>query len=532
MQRVFSVSMIRAREAAAVKTAGLDELMKVAARGVAGAVQDVYQAGEVAALVGGGDNGGDALYAAAFLCREGVPVKAVVLSDHPHERALTAARAAGVEICQPAKTAADVLPLLASATVWIDGLVGTGTEGALKEPLASIVAALEEARGQLPGRKVVAVDVPSGLATPDGTVPADALRADIVVTMGALKPSAVFPPTCYYQREVRLVDLGLDLGPHFARVLEGVDVREVVALPSATDHKYSRGVVRLVVGSQKYPGAAVLATLGARGVGTGMIRLVTDEATRTLVLTAAPEVVTVDGRAQAVAVGCGMDPQNLEDRSRIATQIFEAEVPLVVDAGAISVAAQLVHSGHAAAQQMVWTPHAGEAAAALSILDESEWTRERVEEAPIKAAMRLAGLSGAVIALKGAATLIVSPRGHVFVQAQAPAWAGTAGSGDVLAGAIAGVLAGVQARVEEEAGRLDWEELTRAVAAAVWLHGVAARRAAGFEDVDGQAGGVALRPGYGLEGGRPIAASDIARNLPDAFGQALRSHKNSAREAL
>lgn len=532
MQRVFSVSMIRAREAAAVKAAGLDELMKVAARGVADAVQDVYQAGEVAALVGGGDNGGDALYAAAFLCGEGVPVKAVVLSDHPHERALTAARAAGVEICQPAKTSADVLPLLASATVWIDGLVGTGTEGALKEPLASIVAALEEARGQLPGRKVVAVDVPSGLATPDGAVPADALRADIVVTMGALKPSAVFPPACYYQQEVRLVDLGLDLGPHFARVLEGADVREVVALPSALDHKYSRGVVRLVVGSQKYPGAAVLATLGARGVGAGMIRLVTDEATRTLVLAAVPEVVTVDGRAQAVALGCGMDPQNLEDRSRIAKQFFEAEVPLVVDAGAISVAAQLARSGHVSTKQMVWTPHAGEAAAALSILDESEWTRERVEEAPIKAAMRLAGLSGAVIVLKGAATLIVSPRGHVFVQAQAPAWAGTAGSGDVLAGAIAGVLAGVQARVEEEAGRLDWEQLTRVVAAAVWLHGVAARRAAGFEDVDGQAGGVALRPGYGLEGGRPIAASDIAQNLPGAFGQALRSHKNSAWEAL
>ena len=155
-----------------------------------------------------------------------------------------------------------------------------------------------------------------------------------------------------------------------------------------------------------------------------------------------------------------------------------------------------------------------------------------MEEAPIKAAMRLAGLSSAVIVLKGAATLIVSPRGHVFVQAQAPAWAGTAGSGDVLAGAIAGVLAGVQARVEEEAGHLDWEELTRAVAAAVWLHGVAARRAAGFEDVDGQVGGAALRPGYGLEGGRPIAASDIAQNLPGAFEQALRSHKNSAWEAL
>ena len=532
MQRVFSVSMIRAREATAVKAAGPDELMKRAARGVANAVQDVYEAGEVAALVGGGDNGGDALYAAAFLRREGVPAKVVLLSDHPHERALAAAREAGVQIYQPALNSADILPLLTPATVWIDGIVGTGAEGALKEPLASIVTTLENVRLQLPARKVVAVDVPSGLATPDGTVPGGALRADIVVTMGALKPSAVFPPACYHQSEVRLVDLGLDLGPHFARVLEAADVREVVAIPSATDHKYSRGVARLAVGSQKYPGAAVLATLGARGAGVGMIRLVTDEAARDLVLAAAPEAVTVDGRAQAVAVGCGMDPQNLEDRSRIATQIFEAEVPLVVDAGAISVAAQLVHSGQAGAQQMVWTPHAGEAATALSILDEYDWTRERVEEAPIKAAMRLAGLSGAVIVLKGAATLIVSPRGHVFVQAQAPAWAGTAGSGDVLAGVIAAVLAGVQARVEEEAGSLDWEEVARAVAAGVWLHGVAARRAAGFEDADGQSGGVALRPGYGLEGGRPIAASDIARNLPGAFGQALQARKHSAREAL
>jgi len=110
-------------------------------------------------LAGGGDNGGDALYAAARLAARGMSVKAFV-PGRAHEGGLAAALRAGVRLAE--------LEEARRADVWIDGLVGIGARGPLREPLASHVRALS---GMRSGQRVVAVDVPSGIGTDDGTVP-------------------------------------------------------------------------------------------------------------------------------------------------------------------------------------------------------------------------------------------------------------------------------------------------------------------------------------------------------------------------
>lgn len=324
---------------------------------------------------------------------------------------------------------------------------------------------------------------------------------------------------------MRLVDLGLQMGPGIAHVLEACDVREAVLQPGATDHKYTRGVVRLVAGSEKYPGAAVLSAIAAEAAGAGMVRMQTTQTPRLLTLGSAPGVVMGDGRAQAIAIGPGMDPGDPEALARIDAGLAEARdgaVPVIVDAGATRVCAQMIRRGTEFKSDIIMTPHAGEAASALSALDETQWSRERVEEAPMRAAIRLAGLARVIVVLKGAATLVVSPRGHAYVVAEAPGWAGVAGSGDVLAGVIATFAAAYQARVEAGADP-NIEALTKAVASGVWVHATAAARAARMRlSRPAEApSNIVLAPGYGLRGGMPIAASNITEFVPRVIGEII-----------
>lgn len=559
-----SVAKIREVEGAAVAAAETDALMVKAAEGVADAARDLLRAPDsdelVIAFVGGGDNGGDSLYAAAFLSLDGYEVEAILLTDHPHERGLETARMAGVRMfnCED-DTADQVVELARRGTLWIDGMVGTGVQGQLREPLRSIIAGLEKIRTDAPEpqviegptgesvykpgeaprdelskaptytRRVVAIDVHSGVATDDGSIPGPALRADIVVTMGAVKPALVLPPASYLHSEIRLVDLDLifeDEGE--TRTVNQSDFLETYPVPGPHDHKYTRGVVRLVTGSEQYPGAAVLGTLAAQNSGVGMVRLETTDTPNLLALQAAPGIVLGPGRSQSIAVGSGMDPEDQETRERIDVALSDAgadRVPIVIDAGALDVAARMVAAGDDFAELAIWTPHAGEAASVLSVLDDRKWKRKEVEQAPLLAARKLAELTGGIIVLKGGTTLIAGPNGLVYVQAQAPAWAGVAGSGDVLTGVIAARIAQQKAQFEQDpeaSSKISLQEKTNryvhAAATAVWLHGMAATAAAGLS-YDFPDNPLAQR--HPNEIGGPIAAIDIARELPTVLKQAL-----------
>jgi len=478
-------------------------LMRHAARAVATTVvREIRARGQrvpgsvVLVLVGGGNNGGDALWAAADLARRGVRAVVALCAATVHAEGLAAASAAGARVVRivpgdgGGADLASLVTLARAAGVWIDGLAGIGLRGALRDPLARVVATLEAERAEAPDEPVViAVDVPSGLGDTGG-VPGPVLRADVTVTMGGAKSPLLLPPACLLAGELEVVDLGLPLSPAEARVarLGAADVADLYPFPRREDHKYSRGVVGVWAGSAPYPGAAHLACAGALAVGPGMVRYLGTVAS---VRERHPEVVGAPGRIQAALVGPGIAGATA---ARAAFgEAREPEVPLVVDAGALGVLA-----AQDPPRLCVATPHAGELAGLLGT------SRAEVESDPAAAATAWATERGVVVLLKGPVTVVAAPDGALFSQGGSTPWLATAGSGDVLAGVLAGLLAMVEARAEEEARELDPREVARTAAAAAWLHSRAALRAVGLR---------APEPG-GPGAGGPLQAHRIADRVP------------------
>ena len=521
-------------------------------------------------LVGGGHNGADTLLAGGLLSHSGCAVTAVLATEHPHPVALEEARSHGVTVYgagyrsdgaedwDSAEAVAAVEAFLARGGLVLDGLTGIGATGPLRPDAVALIAPLVAAGA--PGRRplrVIAVDLPSGTGVDDGTVDGPVLAADCTVTFTCLKGCLCLPPARHLCGAVEVVPLGLPAPtsrPIARRPVDGAlgdYLTRVVPEPGANDHKYTRGVVGLWAGSETYPGAAVLAASGAVLAGAGMVRLTAPRRVEDLVLAARPEVVPAAGRSQTLVLGPGVDPADTvradelrevlrptlapardsgggrvadgartgEEASDGATGAVPAGAPAVVDAGALSILTELLDEGLRCTPRHVLTPHAGEAAALLTALADSEtpeetarqWNRERVEAHPAHAVREICRLSGATVLLKGATTLIAAPHHPLVSVDSGPGWMATAGSGDVLAGVLGAVLAGAAARWEREvacaAAGADSAQgvLVDSVAAGVRLHALAGAYAAAM-------------PGAGVvgAGGHPVAALDIAAALGPA----------------
>ena len=214
----YSADQVRAAEAPLL-AAGVPLMQRAAAglaREVLGMLDGVRGSAtpNVLALVGAGNNGADALYAAAILAADGVDVAIVRTADRVHDAALRAALAAGAR----EEAAGEVRRLAASAGLVVDGILGTGTGAgsspALRGLARDLVAAVLEAA---PDVTVVAVDLPSGIGPDDGSVPDPVvLRATVTVTFGGYKAGLLRAPGSHYAGEVRLVDIGL--GDELAKV--------------------------------------------------------------------------------------------------------------------------------------------------------------------------------------------------------------------------------------------------------------------------------------------------------------------------
>lgn len=440
MIRAFSVADVRAAEERAMTELPEGELMQRAARGLAGVVRARARerdARTVTVLVGPGDNGGDALYAAALLIESGLAVTALVPGVTVHTGGERAAYEAGV-VLHRVNRHADTLDAAAAqavteADIVLDGMLGIGARAGLRGAMATLAGAVDE------HSYVVAVDLPSG-TDPEGLVPArEAVYADETVTFGTAKPVHLLPGTAPAVGRLTIVDIGV---PEPARAaverLTHDDVAARWPVPGPGDDKYSRGVLGVVAGSERYPGAAVLTCTAAVASGAGMVRYVGPATPTGLVLAACPEVVPGPGRVQAHVLGPGVGEEAEEQRSAVRRALQEG-VPAVVDAGGLEVLAELVLDGFAGGGPLLLTPHAGELAGLLTVLGDGPVTRDEVGERPLDHARRAARLTGATVLLKGATTLVTGPEGPVRCQADGPAWLATAGSGDVLAG-LAGVL--------------------------------------------------------------------------------------------
>ncbi len=266
-----------------------------------------------------------------------------------------------------------------------------------------------------------------------------------------------------------------------AREWTRADVTAVLRRPTASDDKYSRGVVGLRTGSDAFPGAAVLGVEAAWRTGIGMVRYLGPRRAADLVLARRPETVTAEGRVQAWVIGSGTDAAARSATETAALRkVLGGDVPVVVDAGALDLAA-------GAAAPVIVTPHAREHA--------------RLREALGLDPDGPGGVSGtaealdAVVVRKGATTLVAAP-GHDPISVEAPtSWLATAGTGDVLAGALGAAVAASH--------ETDTTALQRVAASAVWLHGRAGELASA------------------ARGGGPITALDVAEHLPAAVADAL-----------
>ncbi|MDP9181602.1 MAG: NAD(P)H-hydrate dehydratase [Actinomycetota bacterium] len=412
MRHAHTVAVVRAAEEPLL-AAGVP-LMDRASTGLAVAVAHrlpaVYGA-RVVLLVGSGNNGADTLYAGAWLARRGAAVVAVLAAD-PVQHAVQDFLLAGGTVGMP--------QALVGAEVVVDGLVGIGGHGPLRPAAAELVAGID-------GGMVVAVDVPTGIDADTGAVSPGALRADLTVTFGGLKPGLLLARQ--HVGELQLVDIGLALGPTDLEVLEDADVAARMPEPTGDDDKYTRGVLGVVAGSPSYPGAAVLTVGAALAAGAGMVRYV---GARDEVRLRWPEaVVSADvgttGRVQAWAVGPGLGLDALE----VLVDVLEREEPVLLDADALTIVAEHPYLVQRRTGPTLVTPH------------EREFARfgTPVGDDRIGAARRLAAELGAHVLLKGDATVVAAPDGRVRLNPTGSPYLASAGSGDVLAGVVGALLA-------------------------------------------------------------------------------------------
>jgi ADP-dependent NAD(P)H-hydrate dehydratase / NAD(P)H-hydrate epimerase len=534
----YQVVKVRAAEAALMRLVPDGALMQRAAAGLASVCVTVLHAkpggvygSRVVVLTGTGDNGGDALYAAALLARRGAAVTAIQAGPRIHAGGAAALRAAGGRLTAFAAPRAvdDTRPdqpdgydaghearqAIGHADVIIDGMLGIGGKGGLRDPYATLAQLAANSAGT-----TVAVDLPSGIDADTGAVDGPAVRADITVTFGTVKPGLLIDPGARHAGVVELVDIGLEphlLEPPDASAPQRGDISAMIPRPGPESDKYRRGVLGLLAGSDRFTGAALLSTGGAVHGGAGMVRLVTAPAAAAAVRQAWPEVVITElgsespnrseenkgsspagerpgfpdsvGRVQAWVAGPGMGVT--QEAEQWLAAVLRTSLPVLVDADGLSLLARGRDLLPRPAPTLL-TPHAGELARLLDA-DPADIEARRLEHA-----RRAATALGACVLLKGSTTVIAPPDGAdpVLVNTTGTSWLATAGSGDVLSGLAGALLA--QGLLPPEA----------AIAAA-YLHGIAGRLAAAAVDSAGQ--------GASAGGEAPIGASDVVRALPMAF---------------
>ncbi|MDU7816671.1 MAG: NAD(P)H-hydrate epimerase [Bacillota bacterium] len=411
------------------------DLMDVAAHAVARKAQELLLGGAIGdvvpdwaatqcvlVLVGGGNNGGDGLFAAAALAQRGWRVEVAQVMGQPHEAGMAAALEAGCIRTPLGEVTSHSYDLAIDAVLGIGGRPG-------------IPQSLERIDGWLRDHQilVLSVDLPSGLDANSGEVES-CVHATHTVTFSSLKWCHITHPAAKFCGQLEVHDIGLDLVDDEGNALDGVDdycdLAEIAALwpvPGVRDDKYSRGVVGVDTGSERFPGAAVLGVLGALRSGPGMVRFAGPTAIMAFILSRAPSVVIGEGRVQAWVLGSGWGTHDGND-DRFIRRAADG-VPMVIDADALGLLPAELPEG------CLLTPHAGELARMLQI------ERSQVEADPRAAAVRAAQRFRATVLVKGSIQWVARPDGTVRAALPGPAWTAQAGSGDVLAGMCGTLMA-------------------------------------------------------------------------------------------
>jgi len=443
---ILTAAEMRAAEARTIKH-GTPEtlLMERAGRALAEAVRLYIGPRETLVLCGPGNNGGDGYVAARHLAALGYPVRVAALAEPKAE----AARWARSEWDGPVDDFAAAQP----APILIDCLFGTGLSRGLEEKTAARLVELANA-----AMAAVACDLPSGVASDDGTILSPIPSYDLTVTFGALKPAHRLMPAMQHMGRVVLADIGIAAESEWFEIGQP-DLPQL----DPQGHKYSRGLVHCLAGQM--PGAIALAASAAARAGAGYVRVSTMRAIYGL---PSSVVQTETAVLNDPRIGCILVGPGLGEAPQVLTLALTTPRPIVIDADAIGLVGEPERlRGH----DVILTPHEGEFAKLFGDLPGSKAER----------ALEAARRSQSVIVYKGSDTLVASPDGRLGFAPPAPAWLASAGTGDVLAGIIAAMRARGLASFD-------------AASAGAWIHGRAAEIA-----------------------GPPMIADDLAGAIPDAL---------------
>ena len=460
---LYTIAQMRAADAAAIASGipGLT-LMEHAGSAVADVVTSSYAPVKTVVLAGPGNNGGDGLIAACRLAEAGWPVEIALLGSAERlkgDAALARARWRG-----PIRALEDVV--LDGAGLVIDALFGAG----LTRRVDGVAAAVLETANHA-GVPIVAVDTPSGIDGDTGAALGMAPRAEITVTFHRAKPGHYLLPGREHVGRLVIADIGIPpavddgLGIHlFANVPELW--RADWPRRKATGHKYDHGHALVLGGGMASSGAARLAARAALRAGSGLVTVLcpasalpTYAATLTAVMVRPFserdgdfEQQLGDRRQNAILLGPGAGVgEALQEKVEASLRSGKATL---LDADALTSFAgepERLFASVRKNDRVLMTPHEGEFTRLFGI-----------EGDKLSRALRAAALSGAVVLLKGADTVVASPDGRASILTEAPPTLATAGSGDVLAGIALGLIAQSMPMFE-------------AASAAAWLHAEAAK---------------------------------------------------------
>ncbi len=448
-------------------------LMENAGRQAALIIDRLFPQGTVVALVGSGNNGGDALVCLRALAAWGRRVAAVLVGERPRADPVLHGWELPASVLDPERPGGleDLAGRLDRAAVVVDGLLGTGIRGAPRPPHARAIRAANRAPGA-----VVALDTPSGVDGTSGRVPGDAVRADVTIAFGWPKLGTLLHPGRQRCGRIVAVEIGFPPGDHgdWARLITPGWAGGALPRRGAVTHKNDVGALVIVAGSAM-PGAAVLAARAAFRCGAGLVRVCASRPAREAIAEV-PEAIFVDARdtgalaaavaqCDAVALGPGLGTGTEAARQVETVLAAREDHPAVIDADALTLLAggpgvgvgvgvgpgagvgpgvgvgpgAGAGPGAAAgpgARRIVVTPHPGEMARLVAA------STRAVQEDRVGTARRFAASHGLVTLLKGTPSLVAEPGGGLLVSThENPSALAVAGMGDVLTGAIGSFLA-------------------------------------------------------------------------------------------
>lgn len=428
---------------AAEKGMSLFSLMENAGNGLFRNIQPLLKRSDKILIAAGpGNNGGDGIVLARYLKNNGYETDLVF----PMGRPKTETAKEHFAYFQACHDEASAFSKEKKYDWIIDGLLGVGSKLPLRDNAAEFI---DWINGQQ--TRIIAIDVPTGVSSDDGTVDEHAVGADYTFSLHGFKPSAFLFPSSQYYGKITSVDIGLPQEGSF-RVWTEEDVKRTLPKSAGNTHKGTFGTGLLVAGSDEMPGSAALAAIGAMRFGTGKLTVATTRHASAIIGPHVPEATFMYdlqnpdmAQFSSVAIGPGLLPdEGLETKIR---NILARPIPVILDAGALS------KRDYGKRQEpTVITPHPGEFSRLVGK------TVPEIQSNRFELASRYAIENSVTVVLKGKYTVLAFPDGSGFVNLTGNRALSKGGTGDTLTGML---LAAAETH----------KNIKEAVANAVFLHG-------------------------------------------------------------